>query len=144
MPEDKGSDTEAFSPGITQTRPKSFSNTIRAFKERRASKASAADTKAGLSQATEIDAGDRTPLVPQDNESPVSATNSHEQDAFVSMMRATRNMGPEEVKVYLEQRAQADHEKHKNEVSGLSDGENMTWMLNRGQTTWSGKNFSSY
>jgi hypothetical protein len=130
MPKDKGSNTEEFSPEITETRSKSFSNPIKAFRERRASKAAAADTKAAMSQPTETDAGDRTPLVPQD-ESPVSATNSHEQDSYISMMRATCNMSPEEVKAYLVERAQADHEKHKNDVSGLGDGCNMIWMLNK-------------
>jgi hypothetical protein len=129
MPKDKGAGAEALSPEITETRSMSFSNPIKAFKERRASKATAAAVRAGTSQPTETDAADRIPLVPRSDETPLSATNSHEQDSFISIMRATRGMSPEEVKAYLAQRAQADHEKHKNDVSGLSDGGNMIWML---------------
>ena len=125
MPKDRGANAEALSPEITETRSKSFSNPIKAFKERRASKATAAAAavKAGTSQPTETDAADRTPLVPQADETSVSATNSYEQDSFVSIMRATRDMSPEEVKAYLAQRAQADHEKHKNDVSASAMGE---------------------
>lgn len=123
MPKDKGAKGEVFSPGISETRSKSFSNPTKAFKQRRASSKATATVKAETSQPTETDTADRTLLVPQADETPVSATSSYEQDSFISMMRATRDMSPEEVKAYLTQRAQTDHEKHKNDVSGVSDGE---------------------
>jgi hypothetical protein len=118
----KGFDPTANSPEITETRSKSFSNPIKAFKERRASRANTADIKAGTTMPTDLDAADSTPLVARADQSPVSATNPSEQENFVDLMRATRNMSPEEVKAYLEQKARADHEKHKNEVSRLGDG----------------------
>ena len=115
-------DNAANAPEITETRAKSFSNPIKAFKERRASKGNASDIKAGKTMPTELDAADSTPLVASADEPSVSATNSSEQETFVDLMRATRNMSPEEVKVYLEQKARADHEKHKNDVSRLDVG----------------------
>jgi hypothetical protein len=139
-----GVNPTANSPEITETRSKSFSNPIKAFRERRASKANTADIKAGTNMPTDLDAADRTPLVARADQSSVSATNSSEQETFVDLMRATRNMSPAEVKAYLEQKARADHEKHKNEVSRLGDGSDMVWIPNELQTTWSGKNFGSY
>jgi hypothetical protein len=125
MAKDNATSTITDSPEITKTRTKSFSNPIKTFRERRASKASAA---AAMKAAREIDATDAEPLVLRTDQSPVSATNPYEQDTFISMMRATRGMSPEEVKLFLQRKAQADHEKHKNDVSGLSDGGNMIWM----------------
>ena len=122
---------------ITKTRTKSFGNPLKSFRERRKSKAAEA-----ANAPTATDTADRTPLVLTTSES-MSATTTHEQDTFISMMRATRGMNPEEIKAFLDRKAQVDHEKHKNDVSGLSDGGNMVWMRKEGQVAWGRKDFGS-
>jgi hypothetical protein len=104
---------------LTKTRTKSFSNPIKSFKERRQSKV--VETAKSTSQPTATDTADRTPLVISSSDS-IPATSTYEQDTFISMMRATRGMNPEELKAFLARKAVVDHEKHKNDVSGLSDG----------------------
>lgn len=50
-------------------------------------------------------------------------------------------MSSDEVKAFLDRKAQADHEKYKNDVSGLGDGGNMTWMRKEGLVAWGRKDF---
>lgn len=132
MPQADANATTEDGSALTKARSKSFSNPIKTFQERRASKANLAATKATTSQPTETDAADSTPLVLSTDQSSVSATSQQEQDTFISMMRATRGMNSEEVKAFLDRKAQADHERYKNDVSGLSDSGNMNSTREKG------------
>lgn len=87
---------------ITDTRKKSISNPLKSFR----------DFKAGESA--------KVPTATPTSDS-LPATTALEDDTYHGMMRATRGMSPEEVKAFLEQKAQVDREKYKDDgtVGGL-------------------------
>jgi hypothetical protein len=112
-------------PEVTSS--KTFKDPLKAFKERRNSKVTDDDT---ADRTPLLHTGDRKPhKIPtaQPNEWSMSGTSVLEQDRFNAMMRATRGMSAEETKAFLERTEQADKVKYEHDVSGLGDGENMTF-----------------
>jgi hypothetical protein len=116
--------TTEGAPEITST--KTFSDPLKAFKERRKSKATKDEQL--------LHTADRKPhKIPtaQPNEGSMSGTSALEQDRFIAMMRATRGMSQEETKAFLERTEQADKVKYEHDVSGLGNGKNMTFCLGK-------------